>query len=181
MVLLTISGPGCLRSALGILMPPALHPVSAEKRAAVKHDCEILVQLARKVFRHELGYDESSIKWLASLVEFSRNKPNEEVKNSLVTQIGCFLGEAIIERYGGDWVITEAGLLGVRLPSQTVAFPFDKVRKQFKNGATDSIWGFFKMAEVLHAKDSQPGASPNGGPAGALGNSDTAGGSPSVS
>lgn len=136
-------------------MTTDLQPLSAEKREAVKHDCEVLGQLASNVFRREIRYDESSIKWLASLIEFCRKKPNEDVMKNLATQIGCFLGETIIARHGGEWVITEAGALGVRLPSQTVAFPLEKVLKQFKNGMSDDIWGFFKLAEELAAKDSQ--------------------------
>src|SRR5690348_15408050 len=106
-----------------------LQPLSAEKREAVKHGCESLVQLARQVFRREVHYDEASIKWLAWLIEFSRSRPNEHVKKNLHTSIGCFLGEAIIARYGGEWVVTDNGDMGIRLPSQTVAFPFVKVSK----------------------------------------------------
>ena len=132
-----------------------LQPLSAEKRAAVEHDCGILVRLARHVFRREIRYDEESIKWLAWLIEFSRNKPQEQVKMNLKTSIGCFLGETIIARYGGEWVVTESRDMGVRLPDQTVAFPFLKVSKQFNNGDADNIWGMFKMGEVLLQRDSR--------------------------
>jgi len=157
-----------------------LQPLSAEKRAAVEHDCEILARLARQVFRREIRYDEDSIKWLAWLIEFSRNRPQEQVNTNLKTSIGCFLGETIIARYGGEWVVTQSGDMGVRLRDQTVVFPFVKVAKQFKNGNADSIWGMFKMGDVLLQKDSH-GAAPNGGPSKPLGSSDVGGGPPSVS
>ncbi len=160
--------PEQLHCALGIIMTTDLQPLSADKREAVKRDCEALARFASQVLRRQIGYDEASIKWLSSLIEFSRSKPNEVVRNSLLTQIGCFLGETLIRRYGGEWVITDGGVLGVRLRSQAIAFPFEKVLKQFQNGTTDSIWGFFKMAEVLVAKDSQLGSAPNGSPAASL-------------
>ena len=158
-----------------------LQVLSAEKREAVKHDCEIVVRLASRVFERQIGYDEASIKWLAWLIEFSRNRPHEQVKKNLQTSIGCFLGETIIARYGGEWVVTESGDMGVRLPSKTVAFPFLKVSKQFKNGEADSIWGMFKMGEFLQQKDSQPEAAPNCGPATSVANSGVNKGPQSVS
>ena len=122
--------------------------LSAEKREAVKHGCAIVVGLARDVFRREIHYDDDSIKWLASLIEFLRKKPHEQqLKQNVLNSIGCFLGEALIARYGGDWVTTDDGAMAVRLPSQTVAFPFIKVSKHFKNGDSDSIWAMFKMGD----------------------------------
>src|SRR5690242_16309933 len=109
-------------------------PASVEIREALKRDCQDLQRLAREVYQKEIGYNDASIQWLAWLIEFSRNKPDEEVKKALMLKIGGFLGEALITRWGGEWVVVEGKTLGVRLPSGTVAFPFAKVFKQFRSG-----------------------------------------------
>jgi len=166
----------------------SIEPLSPDGQEVVRRDCEDLKRLAREVFRKEICYDDASIEWLASVIEFSRNKPNEEVKRSLLEHIGSFLGEAIIARYGGEWILAQGDVLGddgqtmgVRLPSGTIAFPYAKVYKQFKNGMADSIGGLFKLAGVPLRRNSQPGASPNGGPAAPVVNSGDSKGSPSVS
>ena len=90
----------------------------------------------------KLKYDSSSVKFLEGFVE--RTKVNIEKDNwsGLINSCGAFLGECIIENYGGIWKKDEKGNVGISFDDKNIAYPFAKVSKQFENGLRDSIFVF---------------------------------------
>jgi hypothetical protein len=93
----------------------------------------------------KFGYNRDSVAWIDGFIEQLRgmNLTVDEVE-SWVQLIGSYLGECVIETYGGVWRKRD-GALGVFFNESYGAFPFNKVRKQFKNGIDggDSILAFF--------------------------------------
>ncbi len=98
------------------------------------------------------GFNRESVAWVEGYIERQRVRPDmtDETKNGLVSVLGSFLGECLIQTYGGKWKKDEGGL-GVFFDEGNAAFPINKVRKQFDNGIDggDSILSLFDSAGVL--------------------------------
>ena len=93
----------------------------------------------------KLKYNSDSVKYLEGFIE--RTKVNIEKDNwrGLINSCGAFLGECIIENYGGIWKEDENGNIGIIFDDQNIAYPFAKVSKQFENGLEDSIFSFYSI------------------------------------
>jgi hypothetical protein len=97
----------------------------------------------------KFGYNRDSVAWIDGFIEGLRgmNLTVDEVE-SWVQLIGSYLGECVIETYGGVWR-EQDGALGVFFNESCGAFPFNKVRKQFENGIEDSILCFFVVIPAI--------------------------------
>ena len=111
--------------------------------------CEVIQENAEVLIKHfashldvELGYNSDSVKWLDGYIDRNRMEIKEETKDKLIDIFGSFLGECIKKEFGGNWTFSENGF-GIELPNKAMAFPFNKVSKQFLNGSEDSIYSFF--------------------------------------
>lgn len=67
--------------------------------------------------------------------------------------LGSYLGEAMVQHYGGAWVQEEAGI-AVEIRGGLTAFPFNKTEKQFREGAEagQSIASFFDSVPAIIAQ-----------------------------
>jgi hypothetical protein len=70
--------------------------------------------------------------------------------DGLVSVFGSYLGECVINCYGGYWE-NEDGQWRVSFNVENAVYPFGKVRKQFENGAEDSIKSFFEIIPIIFA------------------------------
>lgn len=98
------------------------------------------------------GFDEPSVRWLEGYIERQRaREPAPDFIRKLSTVLGCYLGECIIQTYGGHWSDDEQYGLCVAFDERNAAFPLAKVQKQLENGtdAGDGIYGFFTSIPVL--------------------------------
>jgi hypothetical protein len=129
--------------------PPEYELITDEGLEALKGDCQDIVNFARKNFNVELSFDDKSVMWLSSFIEAHREKMDAEERHNSSVKIGIFLGFAIIDRHGGDWVITEGNDIAVKFPSGAMAFPFNKASKQFENGIVDNIYGLYRNMGVV--------------------------------
>lgn len=100
----------------------------------------------------EFGYDAESVAWLDGYIERQRARDDitQELIESLVSVFGSYLGECVINCYGGYWE-NEDGQWRVSFNSHNAVYPFGKVRKQFQNGHEDSIKSFFEVIPVVFA------------------------------
>ncbi|GAA3202226.1 hypothetical protein [Nonomuraea helvata] len=98
----------------------------------------------------DFGLNEESVEWVDGFIERQRARPDFDLERigGLVGVLGSFLGACIVAATGGSWRWSEEDGWGVLLPDGTVAFPFVKVRKQFRDGAEEgeSIAGFYRVA-----------------------------------
>lgn len=99
----------------------------------------------------KLKYNSDSVKYLEEFIE--RTKMNVERDNwsGLINSCGAFLGECIIENYGGVWKKDKKGNVGIKFNNKNIVYPFAKVSKQFENGLGDSIFSFYYIIPKLFA------------------------------
>ncbi len=51
----------------------------------------------------DLKYDLASVKFLAEFIEQNKSNVKKDNLNKLINSYGAFLGECVIENYGGSW------------------------------------------------------------------------------
>ncbi len=61
--------------------------------------------------------------------------------------IGCYVGQTLIARLGGEWLTDDADPMGeiniaVRLPDAGTVWPVRRAMKRFENGAEDSLYAY---------------------------------------
>jgi len=144
---------------------PSYEPITGELLAVLKGDCQDVVAFAANNFRVKLGFDDESIVWLSSFIEDQRGNMDPETRHSWSVRIGIYLGFAVIQRYGGDWVRTEDNNPAVRFSTGAMAFPVTKAGKQFENGIVDNIYGLYRNIGRLLRREFEQGAPPNAGSA----------------
>ncbi|MBS1639787.1 MAG: hypothetical protein JST94_02105 [Bacteroidetes bacterium] len=91
-----------------------------------------------------LKYDTDSVKFIEGFIERNKNSFDKEQSQGLINSLGSFLGQCIIENYGGQWQTdNETGWIAVVFDNNNKAYPFAKVSKQFDNGLEDSVYSFY--------------------------------------
>ena len=101
----------------------------------------------------DFGYNAESVRWLDGFIERQRVRPEfagEEAAGRMSQTLGSFLGECVIRCYGGEWREVD-GSWAVCFDGDNAAFPFNKVRKQFANGAGDGVLGWFESIPLIFA------------------------------
>ena len=90
-----------------------------------------------------LDLNGASIEWIDGFIDRNRESFNGKAKETLVSTLGSFLGEAIIKNFGGRWALNR-GNLGIYWVGKLFVLPFVKVLKQMNNGPEDSIYIFYR-------------------------------------
>lgn len=98
------------------------------------------------------GYNRESVEWLDGHIERLRASGGlspEQIEN-LTEIFACFLGECMRVANGGNWRKRD-GMWGVFFEDSSGAIPFNKVHKQFVDGAEggESILLFFDFIPEL--------------------------------
>lgn len=95
-----------------------------------------------------LGFDRDSVAWVEGFIERNRRKyADENARAGMVSVLGSYLGQAIIEAAGAAWDEDADGALGVRFANGDWCYPFNKVDKQFAQGLEggESILSFYNV------------------------------------
>lgn len=112
----------------------------------------------------KLDFSENSIMEVESiLAQLAREMPSQQPSLDDVGEIckiwGCYLGEVVRARFGGEWGIeTYPGKQFATLTLNVGAsklFPSMKVHRRLTEGENDNIWTFYRM--VKHRLESAPG------------------------
>ncbi|MBI1177488.1 hypothetical protein GC207_08620 [bacterium] len=106
----------------------------------------VIAQL-RPLSWKDFGYNRKSVEWLEDYIERLRaggEFEDENNRHKLESVFGSYLGECLVQCYGGSWIQRE-GTWCVAFDDQNVAFPFSKIAKQIDNGLDDGIAGFFRV------------------------------------
>ena len=112
--------------------------------AQIKAYTQSLIEKAQPATEFVFGLNIESVEWLDTLINNSREEYTGTARDLFVSIYGSFLGEAVIQAYGGTWTDSN-GRLGVVFDSGVTCFPFSKVKKQFENGGEDSILSFYRI------------------------------------
>jgi hypothetical protein len=130
----------------------------------IKHNAALVVRQSNPLVDFPFGYDEQSVAWLEDFIVRMRRR-NDLFKHNcekLSAVYGCFLGEAMIARYGGRWHEDDLGDLHVLYEENIRFFPIAKVRKLIENGLEggDSILSIYNgipmFIEMLRADRDPP-------------------------
>ncbi|MCG7561478.1 hypothetical protein [Pseudoalteromonas sp. McH1-42] len=120
------------------LVPEAMN---SELEFKLKENAKLVVSSMSKLVDFEFDYSERSVKWLDGFI-------NRNQDLTLVDTLGSYLGEALLRKYGGTWVIIEGGP-ALEIRPDFIMFPFSKVEKQIVYGEQESITEYFLMTEVM--------------------------------
>lgn len=96
------------------------------------------------------GYGPESIAWVDGYIERQRQRMDDpDAVSSLVSVLGSYLGEAVINGAGGAWDVHARDEIGVRFDNGDWCFPFSKVAKQFACGTGEggeSVLSFYNVS-----------------------------------
>jgi len=124
-------------------MPPSI-PRQLQANA------EMIVSTFASEMQVQLTFDRSGVAWLDNYILQVRDRFAPEERESLVSALGAFLGEALLRKYGGQWVERQ-GTWGVQLNGRPWVSPFRKIDERFEpHHATDSIADLFRGAPLLN-------------------------------
>jgi hypothetical protein len=124
----------------------------------IKANARLVIRELRPLSDVGFGFNPQSVPWLEDYIERLRQSGglgDDAQKSKLVNMFGSFVGECIIECYGGKWIERE-GAWGVAFDNQNIVYPFGKVAKQIENGLEDGIGGFFQTIPALFRLPARP-------------------------
>lgn len=121
-------------------------------RDSIRKNADMVVQTSRQISGIDgFGFNAESVAWIDGYIERLRVRPefDDAAIAKLCDVLGSFLGECVIACYGGQWQEVE-GTWAVEFSPGNMAFPFNKVRKQFAGGwaSGDSILGWFESIRI---------------------------------
>ena len=131
---------------------PSKKPISESTLLKLNQLEEKTVNIFKEHFDIDLNKNRESIKYLSEFIAVNSNKFEPEEQEAWLNLIGAFLGQTIINIYGGKWIEIdtsnayelnfESSNPCIELHDGSVCFPFDRVQKQFEN-VEDSIYSYF--------------------------------------
>ncbi|MGD0738798.1 MAG: hypothetical protein ABR957_04320 [Terracidiphilus sp.] len=135
--------------------PPTDLPQSPNETAIViqiRANAALVVESFAPLTDFTFGLDSRSVEWLDGYINRIRTGEwSEDEIDQMVSNLGSYLGEAIIAAYGGAWAQDEHGW-HIRFDERNRAYPFAKMAKQLKNGPEDSIFGFYSAIGAAFRK-----------------------------
>ena len=97
-----------------------------------------------------LEYDDTSVMFIENFIEKNKQQIEKEEWDGLINSMGAFLGQCIIENYGGKWEVDEeTQVTCVAFDNKNKVYPFAKVSKQFENGLEDSISSMYRLIPIV--------------------------------
>jgi hypothetical protein len=115
---------------------------------AIRSNAALVVSVARDQLGHDLAFDEKSVRWLDGYIQRQHEGGETGNRDGLINTLGSFLGECIIQTFGGTWALVDNAWC-VRFDETNAVFPFAKVAKQLENGSEDSVLSFFTLIPIL--------------------------------
>lgn len=97
----------------------------------------------------KINYNADGIKFLEGFIERNKAQITKDEWEGLINSCGAFVGQCIIENYGGQWVRDESGQAAILFNENNKIYPFTKVRKQFENGLEDSIYAIYTIIPAV--------------------------------
>jgi hypothetical protein len=123
-------------------MPPSI-PRQLQANA------EMLASTFASEMQVELTFDRRGVLWLDNYILQVRDRFSPEERESLVSALGAFLGEALLRQYGGQWVERD-GTWGVQLHDRRWISPFHKIDERFEtHRESESIADLFEGGPLL--------------------------------
>jgi hypothetical protein len=119
----------------------------------IHSNTRLLIEGMREEHNITLRLDGDSIQWLDSYINDQRDLITKELRDQMIEGFGCFLGDSIVEVYGGRWIKHESQGMCIKLKNEAIALPFPAVARQFTPGNASSIYVMFAMVPELIEKE----------------------------
>lgn len=105
----------------------------------------------------KLDFSEDSVITVEAILaqlanEMPSQKPSSEDVGELCKTWGCYLGEVVRMRFGGEWSIEtypgkEFATLTLNIAGSKL-FPSMKVHRRLTEGESDNVWNFYKLVKA---------------------------------
>ncbi|GGF14769.1 hypothetical protein [Hymenobacter cavernae] len=113
------------------------------------------LQNAAEAVRQQLrltAFDAEGVQRLAEVIEAQRPGLTDSSRENTVTALGCYLGQCMVQTYGGQWAAGPDGTTGVGFGGHSFFNPFYRVAEQLAHGRPSSVAVFFtELPERLAA------------------------------
>ncbi|MEZ5307176.1 MAG: hypothetical protein R2684_08540 [Pyrinomonadaceae bacterium] len=119
----------------------------------IKHNAELVRKVAGEQLDVEVGYDLAGVKWLDGYTQRQFENDKTENVDGLVSTLGSYLGECIVQTYGGTWAHSDYGWC-VEFSNGNAVFPFAKIEKHLRNGSDDSVLSLFETIPLVFGMES---------------------------
>lgn len=90
-----------------------------------------------------IEFNEEGVKYLEGFIERIKSQFSKEDSDGIINTCGAFLGQCIINNYGGKWMYDENNRIAIAFDNNNLIYPISKTRKQFENGLEDSIYSMY--------------------------------------
>lgn len=104
---------------------------------------------------HATSFDAAAVQQLADFIEGQRSILSATEKQGLITALGCFLGECLVQTYHGTWAQGPDGTTGVGINQASFFNPFFRVSEHFEKGSAESVVAFFASVPIRLANPSR--------------------------
>ncbi|MBT2558728.1 hypothetical protein J7E24_13095 [Hymenobacter sp. ISL-91] len=104
------------------------------------------LQNAAEAVRHQLRlntYDAAAVQRLDEFIEVQRPIIKDNEREGVIKALGCFLGQCMVQTYGGTWAQNPQGVTGVGIGEVHFFNPFYRVGEQLVKGSAHSVTAFF--------------------------------------
>ena len=89
------------------------------------------------------AYDAAAVQRLAEFIEAQRPSLTPATHEGVVRALGCFLGQCLVESFGGTWAQGPDGTTGVGISQTSFFNPFYRISQQLDKGQPESVAAFF--------------------------------------
>lgn len=93
-------------------------------------------------------FNAAAVLHLDEFIEAQRPIIKDADKQGVITALGCFLGQCLVDTYGGEWAQGPDGTTGVGLQQRHFFNPFYRVAQQLDKGKVESVAAFFASVSV---------------------------------
>lgn len=114
----------------------------------IRQNAELVRSVAQNQLSTDVRYDRTGVEWLDGFVTRQHEQGDPDKVEGLVNTLGSFLGECIVQAYGGQWSEDEFGW-SVRFDEKNAVYPFAKTEKHLRNGPEDSVLSMFDTIPIV--------------------------------
>lgn len=116
----------------------------------VEANAQLVLDMARDQFALAIACDRDGVVWLNQYIEQQHQQGDPNLHDQLVSVLGSFLGQCVVQTHGGSWQKTDGQWAVVFSPGHAV-YPFEKVRKHLAYGQAngDAVLPFFDAIPAL--------------------------------
>ncbi|ALW83758.1 hypothetical protein AUC43_00735 [Hymenobacter sedentarius] len=89
------------------------------------------------------AFDAEGVAHLANFIQAQRGLLGPAERPGFIMALGCFLGQSLVQMYGGEWGTGRDGSTGIGLANRFFFNPFHLVDAQLNEGESASVAAFF--------------------------------------